>query len=991
VFLKNLDIFGFKSFAEKTHIEFADGITALLGPNGCGKSNVVDAIKWVIGEQSAKAMRAESMEDVIFNGTETRKPLNVAEVTLTLANDTGILPIDMPEVQIRRRLYRSGESEYFINSRQVRLKEVRELFWDTGVGKVAYSVMEQGKIDQALSSKPEERRYIFDEAAGINRNKAKNREAEQKIARFEENIKQVNIMLAETKKNYDTLKIQAEKTLQYRAVKNGIFELERDVQLLRLKSFRDSRDARNETIHKMREERDTVQAELKSINDSVTENMDIVNALEAEHVEAQKVLFGLAKEKQGIESGVRLLTEQRADAKNQISQNEGRERAIGIKIEELEDDAAEQDGEARDYRQKVESIEQNIHQFDENITLTAGAMTRNDDEITLCETDIGMLGEAQAALETQLESITDDIVAALDSGLKEAGYSAAGRRDAQAALGNAIDRLKTLLSGRTALAGELAAAAGRAEESGAGINAPEVRKVSESLEASLTEALAQLDHIKELFTAYSASTPAFIDEFRAPEGIVTKKRALDAQIAGQKEGAKARRERIAVLRKENETLNVKIGEYRQTLGELRVQKAQMTAQAANAEDRAKLLRREVASQTAQRKVLRDDLFLGRKRLDEIDERINEAEESLADIERRGHELSAKMEKLEKDIERHNSELSGKRDDITKANSRITRINSGIEKEQLELVRAETEIKNIQDNFRETHSRDLMEFEERIYLIDVPVADLREKLAAARETLRGLGQPNLMAPEEFNETKERYDFLAGQINDILTAREHEEKIAAEIRAESSALFLETYNKIKRNFHNMFRRLFGGGKAELRLTDPNHILESGIEIYAQPPGKKQENISLLSGGEKSMTAVALLFATYMVKPSPFCLLDEIDAALDEDNVVRFTNMLAEFGRTSQFIVITHNKKTVLGASTLLGVTQNENGITTMVAIRVENKDEAKRQQTLPSAGFQPFEEEDVPEEEGRELPPGIDDPAAVDAEILRPVKYGSMGKH
>ncbi|MDR2490663.1 MAG: AAA family ATPase [Spirochaetaceae bacterium] len=441
MFLKNLDIFGFKTFADKTHIEFADGITALLGPNGCGKSNVVDAIKWVIGEQSAKAMRAESMEDVIFNGTETRKPLNVAEVTLTLANDAGLLPIDMPEVQIKRRLYRSGESEYYINSQQVRLKEVRELFWDTGVGKVAYSVMEQGKIDQALSSKPEERRYIFDEAAGINRNKAKNREAELKIARFEENIKQLTIVLSETKKNYDVLKVQSEKTLRYRALKDEIFGLERDIQLLRLKQFRDGRDERNENLKNRRQERDAVDAELTSINLSLTENMDLVNALEAEHVESQKVLFGLAKEKTGIENEAKLLAEQRGDLHNQVGQNEMRGKAIRQKIEDLEDDAEEQNEAAFEMRKKVDAIEQNITTFDENIKLTSLKLTENDDEIRRAEEAIAEFGKTQAGLEVQLEAITDDIVAALDAGLKEAGYSALKRRETQASLEEAIDRL----------------------------------------------------------------------------------------------------------------------------------------------------------------------------------------------------------------------------------------------------------------------------------------------------------------------------------------------------------------------------------------------------------------------------------------------------------------------------------------------------------------------------------------------------------------------
>jgi chromosome segregation protein len=326
-------------------------------------------------------------------------------------------------------------------------------------------------------------------------------------------------------------------------------------------------------------------------------------------------------------------------------------------------------------------------------------------------------------------------------------------------------------------------------------------------------------------------------------------------------------------------------------------------------------------------------------------------------------------------------VAGKQETMKKRRTDLLSVQERLEKTHLEQVQIDTEIKNILDNFRETHSRDLMEFEERIFTITAPQGELREKLAQIRGQLRDLGQVNLMAPEEFTETKERYDFLTNQMADLTKAREDLENITAEIRAESSALFLVTYNKIKKNFHNMFRRIFGGGRAELRLQDQNHVLESGIEIYAQPPGKKLENITLLSGGEKSMTAVALLFATYMVKPSPFCLLDEIDAALDEQNVGRFVQLLREFGHTSQFIVITHNKKTVTGAGTLLGVTMEESGITKIISVRLENEASAAEPDPLPQ---EYYEEEEVEAEEGRELPAGIDDPAQVSPEKLRPIR-------
>lgn len=978
MFLKSLDIFGFKSFADRTRVEFADGITALLGPNGCGKSNVVDAIKWVLGEQASKAMRAEKMEDVIFNGTESRKALNVAEVALTLENESGRLPLDSAEIQIKRRLYRSGESEYYINSNQVKLKDVRELFWDTGVGKAAYSVMEQGKIDQVLSSKPDERRYLFEEAAGITRFKIKSAEAERKLAKTEENMRQVEGILGEVKRTYDSLKIQADKTLKYRTLREEIFQFELDIQLLRLKQFKYERDERNENLKKRTIDRDALRADIDAVNKSLEENMDVVNSMEEQFVDYQKNLIRLQMEKNAGEKEAKLLAEQRAETNTAIRQNEGRERAIGIKIEELIEDAEAQDDAVRDLKKKVSNIEENIASFEENIQTAAARIGENDSDVRRNEEEIHSLERKRAEHTKALEAITDDIVAALDAGLKEAGYSATERRNTEAALDEALGLLRTLLGGRETLVRDLAAAAERDQL----LSAAELKRIAEGLAAALSDAAGYGDKVRALFESYRKSTPAFIDEFLAPEGIITKKRALDAEIRAANEGIVERRNRIASLRQDNESLSVRIDEYRATLEELRVSRARMTTQAQAAEEQAKLIRRELAGQEGLLKTVRDELFISRKRFEEINERIADTESELVEIERKGMQLTADLEKLEKDISKRNGDVAGKRETIKKRMAELAKVQEGLERLHLELVQSDTEIKNIQDNFRETHSRDLMEFEERIFTITTAPAELRESLSRARAGLKDLGSVNLMAPEEFAETKERYDFLSSQLADLTKARDDLEMITKEIRAESSELFIDTYNKIKRNFNNMFRRLFGGGKALLELQDPNHVLECGIEIYAQPPGKKQENISLLSGGEKSMTAVALLFATYMVKPSPFCLLDEIDAALDEDNVARFVHLLREFGSASQFIIITHNKKTVTGAETLLGVTMEESGITKIISVKLKNEELAVTPEPVMDAPL--FEEEDVEVEEGRELPIGIDDPALVSEADLRPIR-------
>jgi chromosome segregation protein len=314
------------------------------------------------------------------------------------------------------------------------------------------------------------------------------------------------------------------------------------------------------------------------------------------------------------------------------------------------------------------------------------------------------------------------------------------------------------------------------------------------------------------------------------------------------------------------------------------------------------------------------------------EKIASLEEERKELEKQEAQLKKELGRLESGINDRNKELLKKESNLKQQMEQLGKVQRQVEQLQMNLAALETEIRNIYDNFRDRHSRDLNEYDSRMFEIRVEAKELRDNLAQARESLKVLGQVNLMAPEEFAEVKERYDFLNGQIEDLYKAREDLTRITKQIRVESTELFLETYEKIKKNFHYMFRRLFGGGRGELQLTEPDQVLTSGIEIYAQPPGKKLENISLLSGGERSLTAVAMLFATYMVKPSPFCILDEIDAALDESNVGRFINVLMEFGQKSQFIIITHNKKTVAGARTLLGVTMEESGVSKVIAVRL-----------------------------------------------------------
>ena len=955
MFLKSLDIFGFKSFADKTHVEFADGITALLGPNGCGKSNVVDAVKWVLAENKAKNLRADTMESVIFNGTETRPPLNIAEVTLTLANENGPLPLDDTEIALKRRLYRSGENEYYINNRQVGPTEVRRLFMDTGVGKAAYSVMEQGKIDQILSSKPEDRRYLFEEAAGISRSKAEVAEAERELERTRQNLAQIEVALAENKRSYETLKVQSEKTIKYRALKEDIFNFELDIQLLKLKDFVQNQARQTQAKEEIAEKRNAVQAEIDEILNTLTENSDKIKELQAKMGELQMELVRIQTEKTNKLDQQKLLNEQARTIREKIGTLELKARSIQERIDELNEEISDQDADLHAKTKQIEEVKQNIDSFVKNIESSQNQISSNEQKITGSEEEIKNLDAQRENFQKELEAITEDIVTELDAKLKDSGFSSAASKKAKEDLDSLVGKLKVFAEGRRNIFSDYASLKGHSNE--------ENETFAKDAIKALDEVASLVKEIEGAVQNYSETVPAFIDEFLSPEGIITKKRNIDRNIQENLQKIATIRERIDGYKAENILLIGKINEYKETLSQLRISEAQMQQQIFNAKQTADLLKRNLVSEQNALRQNEQDLYLEQKNQEDMEERISDLDEALGDIERRGRECAETMGNLDEEIKRCNTSVSGKKNALDKKREEQQKYQAQYERLTLDLVTSENDIRNIKQNFIETHSRDLMEFEERMYKINTPSAVLREKLSDARKALADLGSVNLMAPEEFGEQKERYEKLQASFDDTNKSLENLLRVSEEIKSKSTEMFISTYNKIKKNFHNMFRRLFNGGRGELRLTDPQNVLTSGVDIYAEPPGKKLQNIALLSGGEKTMTAVALLFATYQVRPSPFCLLDEIDAALDDKNVTSFVHTLRSFAKLSQYIVITHNKKTVMGASTMLGVTMQESGVSKIVTISLDKSissddsfDETEE-----------FIEEDVPEEEGIVLPP------------------------
>lgn len=956
MFLKSLEIFGFKSFADRTRIDFADGITALLGPNGCGKSNVVDAIKWVLAENKSKNLRAESMADVIFNGTEQRPALSVAEVTLTIANENGLLPMQESEIAIKRRIYRSGENEYFINGEQSTATKVRQLFMDTGVGKAAYSVMEQGKIDQILSSKPEDRRYLFEEAAGISRSKADVIEAERELERTKANLAQIEIGLAETKRNYETLKAQSDKTTKYRKLQDDKFNYELDIQLLRLKDFEQNK-ARNDENRKLAEKkRDEADRDIKEIYSTLNENTEKVSKLQEQVTVKTQEQIRIGAEYNGKQQLLKQLHDQQSQIKEKIGQIENRIKNIEERIDECNEDIDSQNFELHEKNKKLEDIKKNIESFIQNIQMSSAQI---DDNNKIIGTNGGMiinLNQKRQELQKNLAAITEDIVTELDAKLKDAGYSSQANKKAKEELDYSLEKIKVFVNGRSNIFKDFASLPSHSEKDSA--------KMGTDAVTAFDDLLKMFDSLKEKLENYTKTTPAFIDDFLSPEGIITKKRGIDSEIEDNLSQIDQLQEKSRELEKTNSELEKKIKEFNETLSGLKVNQAAMVQQILNCEQLISNLKKSLAAEEASLKEQKDELYEETKRREDLVEQIEDAEESIAELQRKGEKITEELNDLDKQIAECNNKVSGKQNALQKRQEELKKYQTQLEKYNFDIGQNDIEIKNVKQNFQDNYSRDLMEFEERMYKITETPSAIKEKLVSVKQKIQELGSVNFMAVEQFAEEKERYERQQASYKDTQDTLEKLVRVSEEIRTKSTEMFLDTYNKIRKNFHNMFRRLMDGGRAELRLTDPTNVLTSGIQIYAQPPGKKLSDISLLSGGEKTMTAVALLFATYQVRPSPFCLLDEIDAALDDKNVSSFVSTLRAFGNISQYIIITHNRKTVQGASTMLGVTMEDSGITKIIQIRL---DEDTLNANLTFDDQSDFIEEDVPPEEGIVIPP------------------------
>ncbi len=1169
--IKRIEITGFKSFVERTVLDFDDGITSIVGPNGCGKSNVVDAIRWVMGEQSARNLRGKLMEDVIFGGSESRKPLGMAEVSLIMDNAAGIAPAafrEYAEIQVTRRLYRNGESDYLLNKTPCRLLDITELFMDTGVGTRAYSIIEQGKIGMIINAKPEDRRSLIEEAAGVTKFKARKKSALRKIDATGQNLLRLGDIVNEVRRQMNSLKRQAQRAVRFREFREELRELELqfglrqynalnekaeqvgrsaeeqswqvdaatreleqaelDLEQARLShTERDKEATQGQTgvfhltseiqqvesrlefggkeVDSLDRQQERIAAELHEIDrrfasadqeetaqSRIREDQSLLFAEEQTRLEeSEEILLDLTEQEESLgrqleQARQRLyhllaeltrMTSQQEEAKRRLAvladlteRNHQEALAVTGQLERLQNssssltttlDAIEKErGSLVQRRQQLQdrqaSLKEQVEQVELELLQRREVLSRQRSRLeSLQQLEQNLEGYARGVktllsnvqhkermkglvadildvpprFEAAIEAVLGERVQALlPDNLENAQSALAYLRDNEGRCtfllpdcpaaeppgmpgGHALvdllqgrpgfqDAVSRLLSG-VYLVDELTGyfaqkipfgvtlvtedgnlLTHRGEVTGGGRQALDqglLHKKREMIDLqkqvkSLDAEVAELNHKREALRDESRSTE---DTLRQTEQALHQQeiRVVDSRkdLDGLMNEDARLQERVEILSLEEEQLHEEHETLQRTLQaststsassegekrELDALVARLQEQLQDLRERvnearqgvtalkvslASLREREENSRNALTRLasLRDEL---RHRQLALNQDALEAVERQAALRVEAQKLKVEMELLyRKRVEQENAlaglrerfeasrqEIEGRETELKQFRSRAQQLRDHLSSQQMQNRELQLEIEHMRQAFLDR------------YRIDLAAPDVAGRFDAAfdedasaerRDYLLSrideIGEVNLMAIDEYQELEDRYIFLTAQQEDLQTSLDGLQSAIAKINRTTRKRFRETFDLVNARFRELFPQLFNGGQAELRLTDENDLLETGIEVVAQPPGKKLQNVTLLSGGEKALTAVALIFSIFQIKPSPFCLLDEVDAPLDDANIGRFNDIVETMSNTSQFIIITHNKRTMEIADNLYGITMEEPGVSKLVSV-------------------------------------------------------------
>ena len=1074
MYLKRLELSGFKSFADKTVLNFQPGITAVVGPNGCGKSNIFDSVRWVLGEQSVKAMRGSNMEDVIFNGTDKRIGVGFAEVSLTFSNESKMLPIEYGEVTISRRLFRSGDSEYLINKTQVRLKDILELFMGTGIGAESYSLIEQGKIDLILSSRPEDRRLIFDEAVGITKYKSKKREALNKLKDTENNLLRINDIIIEVKRQIGSIERQANKARRYRERFEQLKDLEAKLSKHQINALMQKKNEISKMIDSSKENESTCtnkiedsNTELKEYNLRLEELQENINQQKIQNLKFDNLIeknthhISINKERINETSLQKeRFSEQQIQLKNRISSQQEKVEEFKKQIESLEslnkektDLLAQESISLNEISETIKKAQEVIAKSKVKVLDVASDQSKLKNDIIdiTAQTQTHQARRRRLQLEkSKVGSECDNVKSDLDNLSKKIEVinlelgELNSQRDTRS---SEIDSLKSQLNdlkrkiedfknqklslesqrefieelklqyedipgqmkavfltdqkpseGSTGIIGKVGIVQPLERRDKAffkksfqdtgleniyrlsceakfiSLDPAQIIKRLDELAREIFESEKQEDAIKSQIESKEKELKRIGEDIHQKEINLSneetqKKNVLEelaklkdelslvdvelsetsTKLADLKEKENRSNKENNALEKENQELNELIASNQKTISLKIEEREQTTVSIAQ-------LKTELGSFKDKRNAQLDTLNMLRSALRDDYSELSLVEQEEKNSVKKSQDLEDELQGLQADIQKIKVQKEALNKGLEELYSRNENINSLVKKEQEQLSSSESELDKIKKdtynfqillqeiNYKEQSIKDRIQQTYKLNLDDFQIsteerieeASLSEEIAKLKEKLDSFGTVNLVAIEESEELKNRYEFLITQQNDLLTAKDALIKTISKINRTTKVMFLETFEKIATEFHAYFRMLFGGGDARLILIDPENVLESGIEIIARPPGKKLQNINLLSGGEKALTAIGLIFGVFKVKPSPFCVLDEIDAALDESNIGRFSYILKDFVKDSQFIVITHNKKTIVNANVMYGITMQETGVSKIVSVKLAEEE-------------------------------------------------------
>ncbi len=1183
MYLKNIEVQGFKSFANKIDFEFHNGITAIVGPNGSGKSNVADAVRWVLGEQSAKQLRGSSMQDVIFSGTEMRKPMGYAYVAITLDNSDHALPTDYEEVTVARRVYRSGESEYLINGAACRLKDVAEMFYDTGIGKEGYSIIGQGQIDRILSGKPEDRRELFDEAAGIVKFKRRKSVALKKLEQERNNLVRVSDILAELERQVEPLEKQSEVAKNYLAMKEELKRLDVNIFLLDNERAKQSLDDVVEKINVANTDLENAKAENENIKKEHAEIEAKIEELDREIEEKRAKLSADSLLKEKLEGEINVLLEKINSAniskehfntrKNSLSEEiEAKEKeaekllseqsTLDFGTEDLikrrDEAAAELEALQKKIEEENEIVEKNKNLIINLLNDRSGIVSKLGQFGTMLEQTKIREAEIQSklisakseeaeqdtlvnALTLELNTICSEIQSAdskresmeeklgeyrtkleeLDRKLGEAQISYHAIKSKLDTLRNLAERydgygssIKRVMEQKGKVAGIIGVVADimqvdpkyeTAVETALGGNIqnivtkdeevakklinylkenkagratflplttarnrgefdkPEVRKAKGFIgmanelvkaKSEYTDVISQLlgaiivmDNVENALKLakeynYTLRIVTLEGEYLTPGGalaggsfknasnLLGRKREMDALEEEAKKGLheiesimddidKTKDER-AKVREEIEGYKTKLQELfiQQNTAQLNVDaankhKEEMIEQHADLEAEFEQMKGAAQTITTDQETAKEELAASEKSEEELNAAINEAGARLDKL--RDEETEKVLAKTDLDLEvtKEKQRQDFARQNVERVKEETVRLKKELEEIANSISETEEEIKNKEENIasiretiaasvgatdenevalqeaikgkeeftakqksffekREAVSAKLTDLDKELYRLnsqkekieaeqegrinymwneyeitlshaaemrDETLTDaekMRKNIYKLRDDIRKLGDVNVNAIEDYKVLMERYTLTKTQHDDVVKAEQDLIGILEELDKQMRVQFEANFKLISEEFDKVFQELFGGGKGTLKINDDEDILEAGININAQPPGKKLQNMMMLSGGEKALAAIALLFAIQNLKPSPFCLLDEIEAALDESNVGRFAGYLGKLTKHTQFIVITHRRGTMEKADRLYGITMQEKGVSALVSVNLIDKD-------------------------------------------------------